>query len=220
MNTSKKSTRNYQLGQIHKLANALGMDREAYEEMLVNGYNVKSSRDLTPEQRYELIGRLTEAANSAGVYYNWVKPKVQFASVQAIRRLRYHSLWCAVRCAPLPEFVMEDGTRMKGERLREWLVERFDSVKEQPQRKAQAPIPKSILRYLSEEWINPLCNKWLEGADMRAWSKPSRCYFHELTTDEVQYLSKRWKQFQAVLEEESGAVDLPFPTEPLTNQEN
>lgn len=197
------------------------MDRETYEELLLQGWSVSSSKDMTTQQRYELIGRLTDAATSAGVWGEVPNVKTPRATSQALRRLRYHSLWCAVREADLPAFVMSDGRTLEGEALRSWLVKQFDAVKDQAQRQAVAPIPQSILRYLSEHFINPLSNKWLQSFRDVQTKNMNKCYFHNLTKDEVKHLTLCWKEYQRTLEEQSGDVDVPFTNNIQTSiQEN
>lgn len=205
---------------IHQLTAALGMDREAYEEMLVQSWGVSSSTDLTPEQRHMLIGRLTEAATAQGVWHDREKTVVPRASGDAKRRLRYHTLWCAVRRAELPAFVLEDGRRLEGEKLRSWLIEQFDSVRSQPQRKAVTSIPKSILRHLSETFVNPICNRWLSERGSRQWNDKSKFYIDELSSQEVKYLTERWKEFQRVIENESSEVNVPIQDLPHNTTEN
>lgn len=222
MGRQYSSNRNWQLSRIHQLRRALGMDDEAYVEMLVESYGVKSSRDLQPSQRHELIGQLTEAAVRDNV---WVDRGVDRTTEkkpthQAMRRLRYHSLFCAVHRASLPAFVMDDGTVREGEDLRRWLIDRFHAVKDQPQREAVAPIPKSILRHLSESFINPLCNKWIDrDREDTAQINPAHFYFHKLSADQVNYLTIRWKEFQRVIEAESPDIDLPFDIDPQSSSE-
>lgn len=217
---AKQSNRNWQLRRIHTLTKALGMDRETYVEMLVEGWSVSSSKDLDDKQRSTLIGQLTEQAVQAGVWHERVPHKVERASHQAIKKLRFHSIACAVYRAPLHSFVMEDGTVREGPALRRYLVERFNAVREQPQREGVAQIPSSMLRYLSETFINPLCNRWLSEKFERQRGNDSTCYFHELNYKEVQYLTTRWKQFHQVIEAEDPNVDVPFITEVPTGQEN
>lgn len=215
---SRKSDRNWQLRRIHQLRAALGMDRETYVEMLAGTYGVSSSTELDDTKRAELIGRLTEQAVKAGVWNDWQPTPVKRASEQAIRRLRYHSLFCAVHRAPLPAFVMDDGTTREGEQLRRYIIERFNEVRDHPQREGVAQIPESILRHLSNEFINPLCNKWL-GELTDEPRSGNTLYLHELSATLVQQLTVRWKQFQAVIEAGDPNVNVPFTTTVPTHQE-
>lgn len=195
---------------IHTLTKALGMDREAYEDLLHTTWKVTSSTQLSTAQRTRLIAILTRAATKAGVWKQ-MTPKSK-PTQSALRRLRYHSLFCAIHKATMPPFEMEDGRTMEGEPLRTWLKERFDQVGRQPQREGVIPIPSSILRYLSTTYINPLLNKWLDDEP-----KPT-LYLHELRKEEVQYLTTRMKEFQRVIEQESPAVDTPFTTNTQPNE--
>lgn len=55
---------------IHQLVSILGIARDVYKEMLLNSYNVDSSKDLTFQQASELIKALKKDAISAGLWEN------------------------------------------------------------------------------------------------------------------------------------------------------
>lgn len=55
---------------IHQLASLLGIPKDVYKEMLLNSYNVDSSKDLSFEQAGELIKSLKKDAITAGLWEN------------------------------------------------------------------------------------------------------------------------------------------------------
>jgi len=55
---------------IHQLVHILGIARDVYKEMLLNNYNVDSSKDLSFQQAGELIKTLKKDAIAAGVWEN------------------------------------------------------------------------------------------------------------------------------------------------------
>lgn len=49
---------------IHGLARLLGLNDEAYRDMLNDRYHVRSSKELNPQQRFQLIKELREKVHS------------------------------------------------------------------------------------------------------------------------------------------------------------
>ena len=61
--TTPADRRAEQYRQIHGLARLLGMTDDAYRDMLFDRYSVRSSKDLSPGQRFALIKSLREQAH-------------------------------------------------------------------------------------------------------------------------------------------------------------
>lgn len=63
-----KPSNNKQKSIIHQLVNILGIPKDVYKEMLLNNYNVDSSKDLSYEEASQFITFLKKNAVEAGLW--------------------------------------------------------------------------------------------------------------------------------------------------------
>lgn len=59
-----------QYRRIHGLARLLGLNDEAYRDMLFDRYRVRSSKELNPQQRFQLINELREKVHANVAEFN------------------------------------------------------------------------------------------------------------------------------------------------------
>lgn len=67
-------------------------------------------------------------------------------------------------------------------------------------------IPKAIIRFMYEAWINPTSHKFLMEGDFRRFTRNSKVmYYEKLKSSEVSYLIKRFGNISRVntLQEEN-----------------
>lgn len=206
-----------QVKMIHTIVQRLGWLRYEYlDELKVyktpDGRPVQSCKELTWQQAEAFLGRLESEAAKRGLWIRSTdRPDIhEPASDKQFRKIRFHSLRCALHYIDLSGTTYEDerGVVLRGEELRAWLKKRFamGSAANGTFRLPNA-IPKNILRMLYNEWINPTANKWLvEGEYKKRVVHPSRLYYNELSSDAANYLIERFKQMDAVLDMERAPI--------------
>jgi len=135
-------------------------------------YN-KHYDELTNQQLMELIEDFKHT------------PK-QYPSKYQLSLFKYYAISCAlVYCDLKAEFVIGHDV-YSGDALRKLLNKDFADNK---------MLPKSIVAHLYSNWINPKSNQFLvEGRFRKKTRKPEQCYFEKLTSQEVQYLIRRFEQ--------------------------
>jgi len=79
-----------------------------------------------------------------------------------------------------------DGYVVDSEEARTELLRKFNNKEK---------LPASIISYMYKAWINPKCNQWLlEGGYKRYIKNPEMLYYEQLSTDEANYLVRRFMQ--------------------------
>lgn len=79
---------------IHGLARLLGLNDEAYRDMLNDRYHVRSSKDLNPQQRFQLIKELREKVHSNVQKFNELGKRKFKASPKQLRAIE--AMWAQV----------------------------------------------------------------------------------------------------------------------------
>lgn len=79
---------------IHGLARLLGLTDEAYRDMLDDRYQVRSSKDLNPQQRFQLIKELREKVHSNVQKFNELGKRKFKASPKQLRAIE--AMWAQV----------------------------------------------------------------------------------------------------------------------------
>lgn len=80
---------------IHGLARLLGLNDEAYRDMLDDRYQVRSSKDLNPQQRFQLIKELREKVHGNVQKFNdLVERKKHLATPRQLRAIE--AMWAKV----------------------------------------------------------------------------------------------------------------------------
>ena len=79
---------------IHGLARLLGLNDEAYRDMLDDRYQVRSSKDLNPQQRFQLIKELREKVHSNVQKFNELGKRKFKASPKQLRAIE--AMWAQV----------------------------------------------------------------------------------------------------------------------------
>lgn len=79
---------------IHGLARLLGLNDEAYRDMLNDRYHVRSSKDLNPQQRFQLIKELREKVHSNVQKFNDLGKRKFKASPKQLRAIE--AMWAQV----------------------------------------------------------------------------------------------------------------------------
>lgn len=80
---------------IHGLARLLGLNDEAYRDMLNDRYHVRSSKDLNPQQRFQLIKELREKVHGNVQKFNdLVERKKHLATPRQLRAIE--AMWAKV----------------------------------------------------------------------------------------------------------------------------
>lgn len=100
--TTPADKRTEQYRQIHGLVRLLGMNDEAYRDMLFDRYKVRSSKDLSPGQRGALIKSLREQVHGNVAEFNdLVNRKKHMASPAQLRAIE--AMWAQVSRAETPD---------------------------------------------------------------------------------------------------------------------
>ena len=80
---------------IHGLARLLGLNDEAYRDMLNDRYHVRSSKDLNPQQRFQLIKELREKVHGNVQKFNdLMERKKHLATPRQLRAIE--AMWAQV----------------------------------------------------------------------------------------------------------------------------
>ena len=79
---------------IHGLARLLGLNDEAYRDMLNDRYHVRSSKDLNPQQRFQLIKELREKVHGNVQKFNELGKRKFKASPKQLRAIE--AMWAQV----------------------------------------------------------------------------------------------------------------------------
>jgi hypothetical protein len=79
---------------IHGLARLLGLNDEAYRDMLNDRYHVRSSKDLNPQQRFQLINELREKVHGNVQKFNELGKRKFKASPKQLRAIE--AMWAQV----------------------------------------------------------------------------------------------------------------------------
>jgi hypothetical protein len=79
---------------IHGLARLLGLNDEAYRDMLNDRYHVRSSKDLNPQQRFQLIKELREKVHGNVQNFNELGKRKFKASPKQLRAIE--AMWAQV----------------------------------------------------------------------------------------------------------------------------
>ena len=79
---------------IHGLARLLGLNDEAYRDMLNDRYHVQSSKDLNPQQRFQLIKELREKVHGNVQKFNELGKRKFKASPKQLRAIE--AMWAQV----------------------------------------------------------------------------------------------------------------------------
>jgi len=79
---------------IHGLARLLGLNDEAYRDMLNDRYHVRSSKDLNPQQRFQLIKVLRENVHGNVQKFNDLGKRKFKASPKQLRAIE--AMWAQV----------------------------------------------------------------------------------------------------------------------------
>lgn len=79
---------------IHGLARLLGLNDEAYRDMLDDRYQVRSSKDLNPQQRFQLIKELREKVHGNVQKFNDLGKRKFKASPKQLRAIE--AMWAQV----------------------------------------------------------------------------------------------------------------------------
>lgn len=79
---------------IHGLARLLGLNDEAYRDMLNDRYHVRSSKDLNPQQRFQLIKELREKVHGNVQKFNDLGKRKFKASPKQLRAIE--AMWAQV----------------------------------------------------------------------------------------------------------------------------
>ena len=79
---------------IHGLARLLGLNDEAYRDMLDDRYHVRSSKDLNPQQRFQLIKELREKVHGNVQKFNELGKRKFKASPKQLRAIE--AMWAQV----------------------------------------------------------------------------------------------------------------------------
>ena len=93
MTPADRRTQDYKT--IHGLARLLGLNDEAYRDMLNDRYHVRSSKDLNPQQRFQLIKELREKVHGNVQKFNdLVERKKHLATPRQLRAIE--AMWAKV----------------------------------------------------------------------------------------------------------------------------
>lgn len=79
---------------IHGLARLLGLNDEAYRDMLDDRYQVRSSKELNPQQRFQLIKELREKVHGNVQKFNELGKRKFKASPKQLRAIE--AMWAQV----------------------------------------------------------------------------------------------------------------------------
>ncbi len=79
---------------IHGLARLLGLNDEAYRDMLNDRYHVRSSKDLNPQQRFQLIKELRVQVHGNVQKFNELGKRKFKASPKQLRAIE--AMWAQV----------------------------------------------------------------------------------------------------------------------------
>lgn len=79
---------------IHGLARLLGLNDEAYRDMLNDRYHVQSSKDLNPQQRFQLIKELRVQVHGNVQKFNELGKRKFKASPKQLRAIE--AMWAQV----------------------------------------------------------------------------------------------------------------------------
>lgn len=79
---------------IHGLARLLGLNDEAYRDMLNDRYHVRSSKELNPQQRFQLIKELREKVHGNVQKFNELGKRKFKASPKQLRAIE--AMWAQV----------------------------------------------------------------------------------------------------------------------------
>jgi len=80
---------------IHGLARLLGLNDEAYRDMLNDRYHVRSSKELNPQQRFQLIKELREKVHGNVQKFNdLMERKKHLATPRQLRAIE--AMWAQV----------------------------------------------------------------------------------------------------------------------------
>ena len=79
---------------IHGLARLLGLNDEAYRDMLDDRYHVRSSKELNPQQRFQLIKELREKVHGNVQKFNELGKRKFKASPKQLRAIE--AMWAQV----------------------------------------------------------------------------------------------------------------------------
>lgn len=79
---------------IHGLARLLGLNDDAYRDMLNDRYHVRSSKELNPQQRFQLIKELREKVHGNVQKFNELGKRKFKASPKQLRAIE--AMWAQV----------------------------------------------------------------------------------------------------------------------------
>ena len=100
--TTPADKRAEQYRQIHGLVRLLGMNDEAYRDMLRDRYQVESSKQLSTQQRSSLIRSLREQVHGKVQKFNELSGRAKHkASPAQLRAIE--AMWAQVSCAETSE---------------------------------------------------------------------------------------------------------------------
>lgn len=100
MTPADRRTRDFKT--IHGLARLLGLNDEAYRDMLFDRYKVRSSKDLSPGQRVALVKSLREQVHANVKKFNELTGRARHkASPAQLRAIE--AMWAQVSRADTPE---------------------------------------------------------------------------------------------------------------------
>ena len=92
MTPADRRTQDYKT--IHGLARLLGLNDEAYRDMLNDRYHVRSSKDLNPQQRFQLIKELRVQVHGNVQKFNELGKRKFKASPKQLRAIE--AMWAQV----------------------------------------------------------------------------------------------------------------------------
>jgi len=206
---------------IQTLRAQLGMDDDAYRDMLSLGFNVGSCLDLSVRQADTLIGQLRRALAHDSAKDARLDSRTHFpatyASAAMQRRLKFHSIRCAIHYVRADELHAwsdpdGDGAILIGEDLRRWIAQRWEGMRRSDAyRRVDTPIPPVLLGRLYKKWINPTSNRFLvEGGFKKRSIAPERCYYAQLSSQAVQYLIDRYREMHAAIDQRDQRMQVPL----------
>lgn len=115
--------------------------------------------------------------------------KENLATKNQVDMFHFYSMSVALSYCPMDNWSYKDSetnVELKGADLRTVLKDQFSN--------RNLRLPKSIVRRIFEEWINPKANQFLmEGGYRKIVTNPKRVYYEQLKNEEIRYLISRFQ---------------------------
>ena len=153
-----------------------------------NGDAVRACRDQACAQLFDKHYRQLSAKELDTVILYLINAQRKLATNSQLRMLKYYAFSLALVCLDSDKtMVLDGGGTATFNELREGFRRDFEN---------KIQVPKTIMRMLYDEWINPTSNKYLiEGGYKQYCKNPSYLRFEYLTNEECQYLIVRFQKF-------------------------